>query len=178
MVMSATAFTAGLLSWTLLEYLIHGVLGHLYNTFVTPLHAVHHRDPRAVFAIGAWIPSLAVMALLLAVFGLAAEVLFYLGLLCGFFAYEIEHYRLHFAHRLLRFERRLRERHLVHHLRRSTMCLGVVSDLWDRIFGTEPDSQELAALCASVRNIAPLGGPSNLALLLSSINASGRMRVR
>jgi len=43
-------FAAGVFTWTLLEYVIHGVLGHAHRTFVTRLHEVHHRDPRAVFA--------------------------------------------------------------------------------------------------------------------------------
>ena len=43
------------------EYVIHGVLGHAHRTFVTGLHEVHHRDPRAVFALGAWIPTAVVL---------------------------------------------------------------------------------------------------------------------
>ncbi|HZC47378.1 MAG TPA: hypothetical protein VE243_12935, partial [Candidatus Acidoferrum sp.] len=50
-------FAAGLFAWTLVEYVIHGVLGHAHRTFVTGLHNVHHRDPRAVFALGAWMPT-------------------------------------------------------------------------------------------------------------------------
>jgi hypothetical protein len=53
----AGLFIAGLLGWTFLEYAIHGWTGHRLATFVTPLHNVHHRDPRAVFALGAWLPA-------------------------------------------------------------------------------------------------------------------------
>src|SRR5579864_8806365 len=127
MIVTFAVFLVGLLSWTLLEYAIHGWMAHLHQTFVTPIHAVHHRDPHAVFAIGTWLPTVAVLALLLGIFGRAPGVIFYCGLLCGFAAYEILHYRLHFAHTLMPFERGLRDHHLVHHLRRSTMCLGVVT---------------------------------------------------
>ncbi len=82
-------FVAGLAGWTLLEYALHGGLAHLHTTFITPIHAVHHRDPHAVFAIGTWLPSAAVLALLLVLFGWAPGVVFYLGVLCGFAAYEV-----------------------------------------------------------------------------------------
>lgn len=166
---SVVMFGAGLLSWTLLEYIIHGWMGHLHDTFVTPIHAVHHRDPHAVFAIKAWLPSLAVMALLPGLFGAAPGVIFYFGLLCGFVAYEVVHYRIHFASNLTPMERRLRDHHLVHHLRRPRMCLGVVTSFWDKVFGTEPARDELAALCASVKDVPPLTGPSNLHRLVSSL---------
>ncbi len=174
MTVTVVLFVAGLLSWTLLEYAIHGWMAHLRDTFVTPVHAVHHRDPRAVFAIGTWLPSVAVLALLLGLFGRAPGVVFYFGLLCGFVAYEILHYRLHFASTLMPFERRLRNHHLVHHLRRPRMCLGVVTGFWDKVFGTEPAPEELAALYASVRNVQPLTGPSNLHRLISSVLSLGR----
>jgi len=171
---SVAIFGAGLLSWTFLEYVIHGWMAHLLNTFVSPIHAAHHRDPYSVFAIKAWLPSVAVLALLLGLFGAAPGVVFYFGLLCGFAAYEIVHYRIHFASNLIPFERRLRDHHLVHHLRRPRMCLGVVTSFWDKVFGTEPAAEELAALCASVRDVQPLRGPSNLHQLISSFLSSRR----
>lgn len=167
-------FATGLASWTLLEYAIHGGMGHLHQTFVTPIHAAHHRDPHAVFAIGTWLPSAAVLAALVALFGSAPGVFFYLGLLTGFAAYEVIHYRIHFARRLTRVEQRLHAHHLVHHLRRPKKCLGVTTSLWDRVFGTEPSPQEAAALYASVRDLPPLTGPSNLHSMLSSFFSARR----
>ena len=69
-------FVAGLFAWTLVEYVIHGVLGHAHRTFVTRLHEVHHRDPRAVFALGAWVPVAVVIGSLWFHFGAAAGVVF------------------------------------------------------------------------------------------------------
>jgi 4-hydroxysphinganine ceramide fatty acyl 2-hydroxylase len=174
MVVTVAVFVAGLLSWTLLEYVIHGWMGHLYNTFVTPIHAAHHRDPHAVFAIKAWWPTAAMLALLLGLFGLAPGVFFYLGLLGGFVAYEALHYRIHFASHLMPFEQGLRGHHLVHHLRRPMMCLGVVTSFWDKVFGTEPAPEELAALYASVKDVRPLAGPSNLQRLIPPFLSSRR----
>jgi dihydroceramide fatty acyl 2-hydroxylase len=174
MISNVAIFAAGLLSWTLLEYAIHGGMAHLHKTFVTPIHAAHHRDPHAVFAIGSWLPSIAILVLLYSLFGCAPGVVFYFGLLCGFGAYEIVHYRLHFARALMPWEHRLRARHLVHHLRRSRMWLGVTTSLWDRVFGTQPSREEFAALYASVKDVAPLSGPSNLHSLISAMLSSGR----
>lgn len=176
MVVLIASFVAGLLSWTLLEYAIHGWMAHLHNTFVTPIHAVHHHDPHAVFAIRAWPAIVAASILLPALFGPAPGVIFYFGLLCGFVAYEILHYRLHFARNLMPFERGLRDHHLVHHLRRPRMCLGVVTSFWDKVFGTEPAREELAALCASVRDVPPLTGPSNIRRRVPSAVSSRRGR--
>ncbi|SRR5579875_425929 len=172
MVLGVGMFAAGLLSWTLLEYAIHGWMAHLHGTFVTPMHAGHHRDPRAVFAIGAWPPSTAIAAVLFAFFGLAPGAVFYYGLLCGFIAYEIIHYRLHFAAALTPYERGLRDRHIVHHLRRPMMCLGVISGFWDRLFGTEPAPHELSALRASLGEIRPLSGPTNFHQMVSWVLSS------
>src|SRR5260370_27319575 len=48
-------FILGLLAWTFIEYVIHGWLSHTFSTFVTPIPDVHHRDPHAIFTIGAWL---------------------------------------------------------------------------------------------------------------------------
>jgi sterol desaturase/sphingolipid hydroxylase (fatty acid hydroxylase superfamily) len=174
MILGLAMFGAGLLSWTLLEYAIHGWMGHIYNTFVTPIHAVHHRDPRAVFAIGTWLPAALVAVILAVAFGFGPIAVFYLGLLAGFAAYEVIHYRIHFSARLTAVETRLRAHHLVHHLRRPKMCLGVTTGFWDRVFGTEPARREAAALNASVSNVPPLDGPSNLGGLISALVSARR----
>src|SRR5271154_7417260 len=97
MIVDALIFIAGLFAWTFVEYVIHGVLGHAHRTFVTPLHDVHHRDPRAVFALGAWIPTAVVLAAAYAWFGMAAGGIFCGGIVAGFAVYEYLHYRIHFA---------------------------------------------------------------------------------
>lgn len=167
MLVDGAIFGAGLLSWSFVEYAVHGWMGHLYQTFVTRLHAVHHRDPNAVFAIKSWLPTAAVLTLLLVSFGWASGVVFYCGLLAGFVMYEVVHYRIHFAFALTPWEARLRSHHLVHHLRRPQMCLGVTTSFWDRVFGTEPSPTEATALYASVKDVPPLSGPSNIHKLFS-----------
>lgn len=162
-------FAAGLLGWTFLEYAIHGWLSHRLHTFATPLHAAHHRNPHAVFALGAWPAAAAAAAALVLGLGLGAVSVFYLGLLSGFAAYEAIHYRLHFARPRNRWEASLRRHHLAHHLEDSGRCFGVTTRLWDRVFGTD-----LPAVRPGLDEIAPLTGPSNLGTLAAF--AAARLR--
>ena len=168
MIATSLIFVAGLFAWTLLEYVIHGVLGHAHRTFVTGLHQVHHRDPRAVFALGAWIPTAIVLAGLLTWFGPAPGVIFYGGIVCGFAVYEFVHYRIHFATPSSALEERLRARHLAHHLREPDAIFGVTTRIWDVVFGTEPKPERMRELAAVGASVVPLSGPSNLGRVIRS----------
>ena len=159
---------AGLFAWTLVEYVIHGVLGHAHRTFVTPMHDVHHRDPHAVFALGAWIPTAIILAGAITWFGLAPGVVFYGGIVCGFAVYEYVHYRIHFVSPANAVEERLRARHLAHHLKEPDAIFGVTTRIWDVVFGTEPEPTRMRELAAVGGRVAPLAGPSNLARVIRS----------
>jgi len=159
---------AGLFAWTLVEYVIHGVLGHAHRTFVTPMHDVHHRDPHAVFALGAWIPTAIILAGAITWFGLAPGVVFYGGIVCGFAVYEYVHYRIHFVSPANAVEERLRARHLAHHLKEPDAIFGVTTRIWDVVFGTEPEPTRMRELAAVGGRVAPLAGPSNLARAIRS----------
>jgi len=158
---TAGLFGAGLVIWSFLEYAIHGWMGHRFATFVTPLHHVHHRDPRAVFALGAWLPAL--LPLLIGAAGEARGwTILYAGVLAGFAAYEVMHYRIHFSAPLCRAEARMRTRHLIHHYCAPVRYFGVTTTLWDRVFGTSASGAEGALMAARVASIVPLAGPSNI----------------
>ncbi|HTW88807.1 MAG TPA: sterol desaturase family protein [Candidatus Binataceae bacterium] len=159
---------AGLLAWTFLEYAIHGWMSHRFFTFATPLHQVHHHDPAAVFAVGAWLPTAAVFSALLIGFGMTPAIAFICGLIGGFVIYEAVHYRLHFASPANHYEERLRTRHLAHHLAMNDRCLGVTSALWDRVFGTEPRPHEMAAVAALLDAVEPIAGRSNLGRIIET----------
>jgi len=163
--MPALNFIGGLAAWTLLEYVIHAWLSHTFRTFASPLHQVHHSDPRRVFTIGAWLPVAASWIAGLAIWGSAPGIVFYTGMVSGFVLYEFIHYRIHFGTRHNRFEAYLRERHLVHHYRAPNRCFGVTSPLWDRIFTSEIVSAEMRPLRAAVAVRPPLTGPTNVRML-------------
>jgi sterol desaturase/sphingolipid hydroxylase (fatty acid hydroxylase superfamily) len=160
---------SGLFAWTFIEYLIHGWLSHTFCTFVTPLHAVHHRDPHAVFTIGGWIPVAVAWAVFAILFGWCPGVIFFSGAVLGFAAYEVIHYRIHFCCPAGSIEHYLRSRHLAHHERYPKQCFGVTSPLWDYVFRTEPIDDRIAELCKAMASRAPLTGPSNLHKLTDSI---------
>lgn len=161
-------FVAGLFAWTLLEYIIHGVLAHSHRTFVTPLHNEHHVDPRAVFAMRAWIPTAIVLIVLLTIFGMAPGMIFLLGIVAGFAVYEGLHYRIHFVAPSSSVEARLRARHLAHHTREPDAIFGVTTRIWDVVFGTEPAPERMRELAASGARVAPLSGSSNLGRVVRS----------
>jgi sterol desaturase/sphingolipid hydroxylase (fatty acid hydroxylase superfamily) len=155
-------FGAGLLTSSFVEYAIHGWMAHRFATFVTPLHHVHHRDPSAVFALGAWLPALAPIFIIAAT-DARGWTIFYAGVLAGFAAYEVVHYRIHFCAPVFRAETRMRTRHLIHHYCAPAICFGVTTALWDRVFGTSARGAEAAQMTACVAAIAPLEGLSNVA---------------
>jgi len=155
-------FAAGLFAWTLVEYVIHGTLSHIFATPISPLHDVHHRDPHAIFTIGAWVPTALVWTAGIAIFGMSAGMIFYSGIVAGFIAYETVHYRIHFVRPSSAFEARIRARHLAHHFHAPDMCFGVTTPIWDRVFGSAPSIDRMSALEASVANVAPLTGPTNV----------------
>src|SRR5262249_49780235 len=138
MLRCAILWVGGVGVWTLLEYIIHGPLSHLFKTFVSPFHDVHHRDPHAVFTARAWLPLLAITLALVVLSGFHPAIFFFLGVVGGFIGYEVVHYRIHFARPRNALETRLRLRHLAHHTRRPNALFGVTSPFWDRVFGTEP----------------------------------------
>ena len=159
-----TAF-AGLCAWTLLEYLIHGVLCHRLDTPAGRLHWTHHRDPARVFTpLGVWAPAAALLAALSAlVAGPLLGGAFTSGALLGFGAYERQHWRFHFRAPRSPREARARAHHLCHHFVNPKAYHGVTTAFWDRAFGTLPDRWEEDH--ARVADRVPLKGASNLGQL-------------
>jgi dihydroceramide fatty acyl 2-hydroxylase len=168
MVAGVFIFMAGVFAWTMVEYLIHGVLAHAHRTFVTPMHGVHHRDPHAVFAIGAWIPTAIVLLGGFAMFGAAPGMIFLGGIAAGFAGYEYLHYRIHFARPASALEARLSARHLAHHVGAPDAIFGVTTRLWDVVLGSEPNAVEMRELAELGARVAPLDGRSNLGRLIRS----------
>ena len=163
----AFMFALGLFAWTFLEYAIHGFLSHIYAVgFVARQHAGHHRNARAVFTAGAWMPTLIVSALIFGLCGLTPMTSAWLGIVVGFFSYEIVHYRFHFARPWCALEERMRTRHLAHHSRASGQIFGVTNRIWDWMLGSEPSEAELEIMRQSVASTAPLEGSSNLRLAI------------
>lgn len=158
----AVAAGIGCLSWPLVEYGIHGVLGHRFRTFVTPLHWGHHRTPAAVFTSPlAWVPAAAAIFVLSALLaGAALGAAFSLGLLAGFLRYEYVHWRIHFRPARNARQERLRAHHLAHHFVNPKAYHGVTTRFWDHVFRSLPAGWESDYARGAARPAIP--GPSNL----------------
>jgi hypothetical protein len=156
------AAVVGLLSWSFVEYGIHGMLSHRFRTPVSPIHWSHHRTPAAVFTSPlAWVPSFA------AVFGVGAwlagagiAAAFTLGLFSGFARYEYVHWRIHFRSPRSRRQALLRSHHLAHHFVNPLAYHGVTTRLWDHVFRSLPDGWEKDYARGAAQ--PPIPGPSNL----------------
>lgn len=174
MLAAAASFAAGLFAWTFLEYAIHGWIGHRLGGPAHAMHDAHHRDPGRVFAIGAWPPLAIALAAAIHFGGFGPATTLFLGTAAGFALYEIEHYRIHFVRPACGYEARLRARHLGHHYRAPARCLGVTSALWDRVFASEPEADEIARMGAAADAVAPLPSRSNLGRIVHAFG--GRRR--
>ena len=167
MLLLIAMFVVGLFAWTFVEYVIHGFLSHIFEVaFVARQHAGHHHDPHAVFTAGMWMPTAIISAIVFGIFGVTTITTIWLGMVAGFLAYELIHYRFHFARPLCALEERMRTRHLAHHFRAPGEIFGVTNSIWDHAFGSEPAEVRLDELRASVASTAPMTGPSNLRLVI------------
>lgn len=142
-------FFAGLLVFTLVEYLMHRYLFHLPAT--TPkkanlqytLHGVHHEYPKDKERLAMPpIMSIAIATFLLFFFKLFLGDLvfaFLPGFLVGYAGYLCMHYILHtFKAPKNGSFNFLWANHAVHHYKDQTKAFGVSSPLWDYVFRTMP----------------------------------------
>lgn len=136
-------FAAGLVWWTLLEYLLHRFAFHGGRAWIGSRHGAHHdnvrdRDlslasPPAV-ALGVGLHALALVPTLGPLPG--GTVL--AGVVTGYAVYEWVHLAIHRPRPRGRLLRRLRRHHLLHHGAQPDARFGVTTTFWDRLFGTMP----------------------------------------
>lgn len=136
-------FAAGVTLWTLLEWLIHGRLGHrrgARNRFAVE-HAKHHATPQ--YIAGWTLKFLIVTPVALVLWALVTPVLgrpdaagLVAGLTLMYLYYEMVHRLIHRRPPRSRYGRWLRIHHVHHHFHSPRTNLGVTSPIWDRVFGT------------------------------------------
>lgn len=131
---------AGLLLWTLIEYLLHRFVLHQVAPF-RHWHALHHQRPRALIC-GPTLLSSALIAVLVAapawaLMGAAHAQALTLGLVLGYLAYGVVHHSAHHGGggRWMRARRRW---HALHHHAATPAAYGVSTGLWDRVFASVP----------------------------------------
>ena len=137
----------GLLTWSLIEYVLHRYLFHLRPAgpfrarlqFV--IHGLHHADPadptRLVIPP---VPSTIGAVLFYAAFRLALGPSFvepfFAFFAVGYLLYDYVHYASHRFVPRTRVGRFLKRHHMLHHYVTPDARWGVSSPLWDHVFGT------------------------------------------
>ena len=149
-------FLAGVLVWTLAEYVLHRYLFHYVGPrpwqrrlhFV--IHGVHHDFPqdadRLVMPIGASIPMGVVFyaAMRLALGPVLVDPVF-VGFAAGYLTYDGMHYAIHHFRMSSRLGKWLKRHHMIHHHTGMEARWGVSSPLWDWVFGTAGDDRAAEA---------------------------------
>ena len=139
-------YAAGVLVWTLFEYLSHRFAFH--HTPTTPrqlvigylIHGVHHAypedAPRLTTPVVMTLPiGAAILGVFLLVLGRPGFACFS-GFMHGYLAYDLVHYAIHRGSLGTPIGRFLRRYHLQHHFAVPHRQFGVTSPLWDVIFRT------------------------------------------
>jgi sterol desaturase/sphingolipid hydroxylase (fatty acid hydroxylase superfamily) len=148
-------FGAGVLMWTLVEYLLHRWVFHWIKE--TPraqrihflLHGVHHAYPndkdRLVMPLLASVPvALIFFALFCFLVGTTRAEPLFAGLTAGYLCYDGTHYAVHHFKQRSGVGRWLKRHHMLHHHADHSGGFGVSSPLWDLVFDTMPSVKNLA----------------------------------
>ncbi len=142
---------AGVLAWTLVEYLLHRYVFHYIGPrawqrrFHFVFHGVHHDFPqdakRLVMPLGVSIPlGLAFFLLFDLVLPRPVAGAVLVGMGSGYLAYDGIHYFTHHLKARGAVGKFLKKYHLLHHHTGVEAKWGVTSPLWDYVFGTQDDA--------------------------------------
>ncbi len=151
---------AGLLLWTLCEYVLHRWVFHWMDG--TPrgrrihflLHGVHHDFPndkdRLVMPLGASLPLGAVfLGAFYLFFGMTVTEPLFAGMVIGYLVYDGTHYAVHHFKQTTHVGRFIKRHHMLHHHMDNDGGFGVSSPLWDVVFRTMPSVKKPAARSAA-----------------------------
>ena len=130
---------AGLAIWTFAEYLLHRFVLHHWPYFVD-MHMAHHDETQEM--IGApTIFSLAFFYVTTFVplwlgFGTGIALPLFAGFIAGYLAFDAVHYSVHHVQGQNKLLRTWKKIHAIHHHGDADRNYGVLTDFWDRVFGT------------------------------------------
>jgi len=145
---AAGIFLAGILTWTLTEYLMHRYLFHWINEnpfikkFHYVIHGVHHSYPKdegRLFMPPA--PGIVFAGAFFLLFYLlmgAYSFAFFPGFVTGYLMYVYTHFAIHRFKKPRNLLGYIWDHHNKHHFKHDDKAFGVSSPLWDVVFGTMP----------------------------------------
>jgi len=137
------ALASGFLVWTFVEYAMHNFNGHQMKgkTTFSREHLKHHAEEGYFAPLSAKI--LRVFLIIPPIYLMVALVLpwptalaFTASFLGGHVLYEVVHYRLHFIPPQSAYMRWAARHHFAHHFNCPKYNHGVTTSLWDHVFGT------------------------------------------
>jgi sterol desaturase/sphingolipid hydroxylase (fatty acid hydroxylase superfamily) len=129
----------GLVSWTLIEYVLHRFFLHGIQPF-RHWHATHHERPTALICAPTLLSATLIVLLvfvptmLLGDWWLACALT--LGVLIGYLSYSVTHHAIHHWPAKGRWLKRRKRAHALHHHLRQRGFYGVTSGIWDEVFRT------------------------------------------
>jgi sterol desaturase/sphingolipid hydroxylase (fatty acid hydroxylase superfamily) len=140
---------AGLIGWSLLEYLLHRFVLHGLRPF-SRWHAQHHARPTALIcaptALSATLIATLVFLPALLWGDTRSACALTLGLLIGYLGYAVTHHAIHHWRGTSGWLQRRQRWHAMHHQPLAPAgspsgppgadCFGVTSQIWDRLLGT------------------------------------------
>ncbi|HEY2729226.1 MAG TPA: sterol desaturase family protein [Polyangia bacterium] len=131
----------GLLAWTLAEWLLHRYVYHLWTSFLTEGHALHHQTPRALIGVPWYLTTIAIVLafelLALALRPSSTGVVMGFAWL-GYVLYCIAHHGSHHWAYRRGWLKKMKRHHLLHHTY-PDYNWGFTTPLWDHVFGTHYD---------------------------------------
>jgi sterol desaturase/sphingolipid hydroxylase (fatty acid hydroxylase superfamily) len=136
------AFAAtGLLAWTLAEWLLHRYIYHLWRSFLTEGHALHHEKPRALIGVPWYLTTIAIVLMfeLLAIPLRPSSTGVVMGFAwLGYIFYCVTHHGSHHWRLRRGWLGAMKRHHLLHHAH-PDYNWGFTTPLWDHVFGTHYD---------------------------------------
>jgi sterol desaturase/sphingolipid hydroxylase (fatty acid hydroxylase superfamily) len=140
----ALAAVAGVMTWSLAEYLLHRFLGHDRRTMPNPFgheHTRHHSEgdyfaPTWKKALVSLVAVPVISALVALAVGPALGLIYAVAFVSMYVTYEWLHRRMHTHRGVGVYGRFVRRHHFHHHFGNPRKNHGVTSPIWDLAFGT------------------------------------------
>jgi sterol desaturase/sphingolipid hydroxylase (fatty acid hydroxylase superfamily) len=146
----ALSFFAGIIFWTLFEYILHRFLFHIkgeskaIKRFAYLMHGIHHDKPR----VENWVfmppfpGTLYIFIFGVLFYGLFNKLSFVIlaGFISGYLIYSNIHFYIHLKRPIKRFSF-FWKHHSIHHYKHPDKAFGVTSPFWDIVFGTMPPAK-------------------------------------
>ena len=132
---------AGLFTWTLVEWFLHRYIYHLWTSFLTEGHTLHHEKPRALIGVPWYLTTVLVVVVfeLLAIPLSPASTGVVMGSAwLGYIFYCVAHHGSHHWRLPNGWLKTMKRHHLIHHAH-PDYNWGFTTPLWDHVFGTHYD---------------------------------------